>query len=67
MDPTGPQLGQAAEKAKMAQAEEAQRAEVARLMETLTPAQALPSNYQTVGWDGIEEVYAKCAENMDYP
>lgn len=30
---------EAAEKAKMAQAEEAQRAEVARLMETLTPAQ----------------------------
>jgi len=32
---------EAAEKAKMAQAEEAQRAEVARLMETLTPAQVL--------------------------
>ncbi|CAJ1381258.1 unnamed protein product [Effrenium voratum] len=31
----------AAEKAKMAMAEEAQRAEVARLMETLTPAQVL--------------------------
>lgn len=31
---------EAAEKAKMAMAEEAQRAEVARLMETLTPAQA---------------------------
>ena len=43
---------QAAEKAKMAQAEEAQRAEVARLMETLTPAQALPYQQQPeIGWD----------------
>ena len=69
MDPTGPQLDcQAAEKAKMAQAEEAQRAEVARLMETLTPAQALPNQQLSAGDGmGIEEVYAKCAENMYYP
>ena len=41
--------GQAAEKAKMAQAEEAQRAEVARLMETLTPAQALLYQHLSAG------------------
>ena len=56
----------------MAQAEEAQRAEVARLMETLTPAQALPyqpislSALNSQGLDGIEGVCAKLAENMDY-
>ena len=72
MDPTGPQLDcQAAEKAKMAQAEEAQRAEVARLMETLTPAQALPNQQLSAG-DGMG--LKKCMRNVrktciirDYP
>ena len=62
MDPTGPQLDcQAAEKAKMAQAEEAQRAEVARLMETLTPAQALPNQQLSAG-DGMG--LKKCMRNV---
>ena len=35
----------------MAQAEEAQRAEVARLMETLTPAQVPYQQQPEIGWD----------------
>jgi hypothetical protein len=45
----------------MAQAEEAQRAEVARLMETLTPAQALPNQQLSAGdWMGLK----KCMRNV---